>query len=79
MAFVGEKAVEGVDVIAEAVMGPEAKEETRFTNILTAKCTEGFLTIKTFQIDAVIGLSNLGFILFGKIISSNTQDIDIKL
>ena len=39
---------------------------------------EGFLIIMTLQIDATIGWSNLGFISFWPIISSNTLHIVIK-
>ena len=40
--------------------------------------TQGFLTVITLQIDATIGWSNLGFISFWPIISSNTLHIVIK-
>ena len=40
--------------------------------------TQGFLTAITLQIDAAIGWSNLGFITFWPIISSNTLHIVIK-
>ena len=40
--------------------------------------TQGFLTVITLQIDTTIGWSNLGFISFQQIISSNTQLIVIK-
>ena len=40
--------------------------------------TQGFLTVITLQIGATIGWSNLGFISFWPIISSNTLPIVIK-
>ena len=42
------------------------------------KCTQGFSTVITLQIDATIGWSNLGFISFWPIINSNTLHIVIK-
>ena len=44
----------------------------------TKDCTQGFLTVITLQIDPTIGWSNLGFISFWPISSSNTPDIVIK-
>ena len=50
-------------------------------NILHIQCapvTQGFLTIISLQIDTTIGWSNLGFISFWQIVSSNTLHIVIK-
>ena len=47
-------------------------------NIIDKYATQGFLTAITLQIDATIGWSNLGFISFWPIISSNTLLIVIK-
>ena len=41
-------------------------------------CTQGFLTAITLQIDATIGWSDLGFLSFWPLISSNTLHIVIK-
>ena len=45
---------------------------------LKLSLTQGFLTAITLQIDATIGWSDLGFLSFWPLISSNTLHIVIK-